>query len=385
MPDMRIGLLIEWLEDWRGGAQTSTQQMARGLVAAGCEVVLLTASHVSPPVDMEVRRVRVPRRPRFVQSAVFARRAAAVGRRAGCELLHAVSPVLGADLYQPRGGVAREAYARNLASVEPSRRWLHRLGQSTDPKRRLMLHLDRRMLDGPDGPVVLAVSRYVADQIARHHRTPADRVRVVFNGVANSTGAADPGPAAAEIRRQFALDDAGVVCLMVAHNFRLKGLASMVAALPRLADVGVRLVVLGRDDPRPYVEQAAAAGVSDRLVFAGPSPRAAVFMRAADVLVHPTYYDPCSRVVLEALSQGLPVVTTRHNGAAEAVTDGVEGFVIDSADDVAALGDRVGRLADAGLRRRMAAEAVKLRERLSMRRHVAELTTVYGELLEARR
>ena len=38
---------------------------------------------------------------------------------------------------------------------------------------------------------------------------------------------------------------------------------------------------------------------------------------AADFLVHPTFYDPCSLVVLEALACGLPVITTRANGASE--------------------------------------------------------------------
>ena len=42
-------------------------------------------------------------------------------------------------------------------------------------------------------------------------------------------------------------------------------------------------------------------------------PKDAYF--AADFLVHPTFYDPCSLVALEALACGLPVITTRYNGA----------------------------------------------------------------------
>jgi len=55
------------------------------------------------------------------------------------------------------------------------------------------------------------------------------------------------------------------------------------------------------------------------------------------VVAHPTWYDPCSRVVLEALAVGLPAVTTRYNGAAEVMEVGRHGTVIDEPQDVAAL------------------------------------------------
>ena len=39
-------------------------------------------------------------------------------------------------------------------------------------------------------------------------------------------------------------------------------------------------------------------------------PAVAGILLAADFLVHPTFYDPCSLVVLEALACGLPIITT---------------------------------------------------------------------------
>jgi UDP-glucose:(heptosyl)LPS alpha-1,3-glucosyltransferase len=48
-----------------------------------------------------------------------------------------------------------------------------------------------------------------------------------------------------------------------------------------------------------------------------------------DVLVLPTYYDACSLVVFEAMACGLPCITTKTNGAAGIITDGLDGFILD--------------------------------------------------------
>ncbi len=48
--------------------------------------------------------------------------------------------------------------------------------------------------------------------------------------------------------------------------------------------------------------------------------------------MQPTYYDPCSLVVLEALACGLPVITTAQNGASELMTDGREGYILTAPD-----------------------------------------------------
>ena len=60
----------------------------------------------------------------------------------------------------------------------------------------------------------------------------------------------------------------------------------------------------------------ARAGLADRVrVMASQDPRP--LYGAADLVVQPTWRDPCSLATLEALACGVPVVTTTANGAAE--------------------------------------------------------------------
>jgi UDP-glucose:(heptosyl)LPS alpha-1,3-glucosyltransferase len=77
---------------------------------------------------------------------------------------------------------------------------------------------------------------------------------------------------------------------------------------------------------------------------------------AADVLVHPTWLDPCSLVCLEALAMALPVVTTRANGVHE-IMGRRGGRILDAPGDPPALAAALADLADDEVRARAAEEA----------------------------
>jgi UDP-glucose:(heptosyl)LPS alpha-1,3-glucosyltransferase len=100
------------------------------------------------------------------------------------------------------------------------------------------------------------------------------------------------------------------------------------------------------------------------------------YYAAADVFVHPTWYDPCSLVTLEASSCGLPVVTSRFNGAAELMTDGKEGFVLHDPGDVATLAARMKELLEPAQREKMGAAG----RALAMQHTFEEQTTQFIEL-----
>lgn len=56
------------------------------------------------------------------------------------------------------------------------------------------------------------------------------------------------------------------------------------------------------------------------------------FYQMADALLLPTLYDPFPNVILEALSCGLPVITSTTCGGAEFIQNGKNGFVCDALD-----------------------------------------------------
>ncbi len=69
------------------------------------------------------------------------------------------------------------------------------------------------------------------------------------------------------------------------------------------------------------------------ITFHGPVPRERVLaaFKESDALVFPTLCDGFGLVVNEALSRGLPVITTRRAGAADLIRDGENGRLIEHA------------------------------------------------------
>jgi glycosyltransferase involved in cell wall biosynthesis len=110
-------------------------------------------------------------------------------------------------------------------------------------------------------------------------------------------------------------------------------------------------------------------------------------IRDARALLFPsTWYETGGLVVLEALAQGVPVIVSRNTAAADYVSDGVNGYVIDPGDR-AALMSRMLALTDDALAARMGEEAHRRywSEPQTLEAHTGNLIAVYRAILTAHR
>ncbi len=386
---MKVALISEWLDAWRGGAETSTLQFLHHLMDSGIEVHVFTRSRPASTPEMVVHTISGASMSRMRRSVTFANRVRRALAKEAFDVVHAISPCRGADLYQPRGGTVAETIERNIAlrDTVPARR-LKRYASRLNLKQRYMLRMERQLLGDPRGPIVVAISDYVVRQLKEHYQLADGRVRKVYNAVdANSLAPDRRAAHRRALRAEFGVAPDDLLVLSIAHNFRLKGIQRWMEAMALLIQrrsVGVRSLVIGRGDSARWHRLAAKLGLGKRLLFVGPSERIAEFLHAADVLVHPTYYDPCSRVVLEGMVAGLPCITTRWDGAAEMIETGRNGFVLTEPTDVADLADCVERLADGAVRRRVGENASAVVHRVSMERHAKEMFQLYNEVRSAK-
>jgi len=382
---MKVALVSEWLDAWRGGAETSTQQFIHHLMDRSVELHVFTRSRPSPTPGLFVHTISGASMSRTRRSVTFSHRVERILRTDSFDVVHAISPCRFADIYQPRGGTVAETMERNVALRDSAHaRRLKRYTARLNLKQRYQLLLERKLLAPGQGPVVAAISDYVVRQLKQHYDLPDERIRRIYNGVdADSSTETQRADHRHAIRREFGIAPSDVLVLMVAHNFRLTGVHRWMQALASLVEQGVgnvRSLVVGRGETPRWHRLAARLEILDRLIFVGPSNRVGEFLHAADILVHPTYYDPCSRVILEGMAAGVPCITTRWDGASEMIIDGTNGYILDEPTDIVSLVKRVEQLCDAAVRKRIGQAASAVADRVSMSRHACEMMALYEEV-----
>lgn len=381
---MRIAIVQEHLDPQRGGAETSVLEMTRRLQDMGVDVSLICAS-AGDEIRPTAHVIRTSGLSRAARTRSFIDAADSFCRSEGFDIIHAVTPCRSCNVYQPRGGTYDETIRRSIALAGGGilRRW-KALGRTLNRRQQYLARLEREILSRTEPPYVAAVSAYVKRQVCENSRLfPRERVRVIFNGV--DAVPLPPDQARREraaIRARLGVGSAPLA-LFVAHNFRLKGLGELISASATLEgrSAGYHLAIAGRDRQSGYAAQAARVMIEKRVHFVGSQTPVRSLLAAADVLVHPTWYDPCSRVVLEALACGVPVVTTRYNGAAEVISEFDCGSVIHDATCARALVAGVMRCTETGFRERCRNSAAAWRQRVSMERHARELLSLYQQVV----
>jgi glycosyltransferase involved in cell wall biosynthesis len=104
-------------------------------------------------------------------------------------------------------------------------------------------------------------------------------------------------------------------------------------------------------------------------------------LKEASIYVQPSYKEGLPMSVLEAMAHGLPVVSTPVGGIPEAVSDGVEGFLVQPGD-IQMLADRIARLLDdPDLRNRMGeAGRIKVEKKFSTDVILPQIERIYQDL-----
>lgn len=145
------------------------------------------------------------------------------------------------------------------------------------------------------------------------------------------------------------------VLLTLSRLHQKKGLDTLLKALTELPDC---IAWIAGDGPlkSELEQQARESGVMDRVRFLGWRTDRSALLRAADVCLLPSRYEPFGNVILEAWAARAPLVACASAGPAAHIKDGETGLLtpIDDAPALAAAVRRV--LTDSGLRRKMIAE-----------------------------
>ena len=225
----------------------------------------------------------------------------------------------------------------------------------------------------------IAISQMVKKDILKHYHCPQENIAVVYNGVDLKRFHPD-NKNRQNIRKDLGIPENSVLILFVGSGFERKGLKYLLRATQYLRSEDWRLVIMGKGKWNQYL-QFAPENLRSRIIHKEPVPEIEKYYSAADIFALPSIYEPFGNANLEALATGLPVITTRHCGAADIIQHKLNGMIVENPESPKEIADNINTLFDPDLRQSMSQNARTLAENFFPEKNTGEMLKTYQEII----
>ncbi|MCX5812721.1 MAG: glycosyltransferase family 4 protein [Proteobacteria bacterium] len=368
---MKIGLAIYNFDPKKGGAERYAYDLATRLVQRGHEICVFCGQGMKTEGIKLIRLNAMPF-PRWLRTLSFALKHRAHMRTSPPDVMLGFGNTFEADVYQSHGGVQRIWMEREIASYEdPKERSYKAFLLRNSINQRIQEWIAEYPIRTKRCSRIIAISDMLKTHIAGHFSIKPDSIDVVYNGVDTQQFAPASSRADGPLRILFS-----------AGNFRLKGLLPLLLAAGEVSKErrDFRVRIMGRGRRERYEQVIRALSIGDCVTFLGEQAYPETVYRDAQILAHPTFYDACSLTTMEAMASGLPVITTRWNGASSLISE-QEGYVIDEPFDIVGMVTAIKALFNQDFRDSMGKNARIKLESYTMDQNAAAMEKI---LLEAR-
>jgi UDP-glucose:(heptosyl)LPS alpha-1,3-glucosyltransferase len=385
---IRFAIGIQNFSRRRGGAERYLFDLCSRMAGEGYDVHVYSERWQEEDPRIHFHRVKTIPFPRSLRLLSFAVKTTRAIRSGNYDVSFGVGNTLEADVLQPHGGVHWAWFWRSLRAYEPFPVWLIKFsGRVLNPKQWVNGWIENSPYRKERCLTFVAISDMVKRDMIRWYPLSEDRITVVYNGVDLERFHPGNRQYREEIRKRHGIGE-DFVLLFVSNNFRMKGLDHLIkamASLKRKTPLPIKLLILGRDRQEPYHRLADRIGMSEEVLFAGSTDEPEKYYGAADLLVHPSFYDACSLTVLEALASGLPVITSSSNGASGMMHQGEEGFILSDPRDEKDLEEKISIFLDPSQRERASLAARALAEDHSTERNWREMKAIFEKGVSERK
>lgn len=356
-----------------GGVESYLKGLARGLLEEGHRPVLLGTDDwpVTEWPGGEILRCRGKGLSGYAEEVKRHKEISGIN----FDLTLSVEKVPGCDIYRTDEGVHAAWLDQRAPHITP---WA-RIFQRISPKHREKLRLEKALFKPDATRRVISLSERITRDIGSYYGYPAGQITLVRNGV--SALGPLPFKDRNDSRKELGVAPGQKVVLFVGTGWERKGLRFAIRAVEQLRDPRVILLVAGKGNQRRY---------SSPLVrFLGPVRDINRVYAGADLLLAPSLYEPFSLAALEALSAGVPVITSKFSGISEVMTQGIHGGIVDKPFDIAALSESlrhwIAMLEGAERGDASRAACRELASRFSLERNLRETLSVMNDLMEEKR
>ena len=245
------------------------------------------------------------------------------------------------DLFAARGALAlrrllkQERVAIVQTFFESSDLWAGGLVRLLSSARVIWSRRDMGILRGKKHTLAYRLLRRVphavcavSEQVRQHAVTvdgiAPERVHTIYNGLAIASGHPLPRKT---LGSTPTIATIGNIRFVKGHDLLIHAAAAVVKAIPHAT-----FLVAGECLEPEYCAElhrlVRELDLTENFRFVGKISDMSAYLRQADLFVLPSRSEGFSNALIEAMANGLPMVATDVGGNAEAVQDGVSGFIV---------------------------------------------------------
>jgi len=250
---------------------------------------------------------------------------------------------------------------------------------------RLIESLERKVYGG-GAAVLLPVSRRIADDIATAYGRSSN-VQTIYYGVDTAVFSVERRKSLRKsARAALNLSDDVFAVLLIGNGWKNKGLSCLLEAARQVQRAKLHLLIAGSDDQAAYRAVIKDLGLAGKVTFLPPRRDVEFFYAATDAYAGPSLEDSFSLPCIEAMSCGLPVITSAAAGVSEIMHQGEDGLILQDPRDARTLAEWIQRLAvDVEWRHQLGQNAVRTAAAYSWNQNAEKLATVLHAVIASRK
>lgn len=266
------------------------------------------------------------------------------------------------DIYRAGDGV-HKVYLRHLKKSK------------INPLHSIFLYYEKKCFK--NSKKIIVNSELIKNQIKETYGVKDEKISLIYNGFdAENLNYLDSFE---RISNEFLITKKEFIFLYVGSGFQRKGVKYFLKLLSQLDHINFKAFIVGKEKNINFYENLAKEySIEDRVFFTGPRKEVSDFYKISDFFIFPTKYEPFGNVILEAMSYGNVIFTTKNNGAAEIISNE---FIMDTPNDNSIL-EMINKIVkDKNLMSKIKLKNIQTAQKYSVERNATETLKVIYEII----
>ena len=313
------------------------------------------------------------KKPRFINQLIFSNEVYKIIKKNNFDLVHSHDIVNHANVYS----VHVPCFKSFISSSYGIDKILKIFGVLISPRKLAYLWLESKVFKKKSlKKLIMPVSYQLLRNISENYQIN-ENYRIAYPGIDKVSSKKRKS-----IRQEYGLKQSDFVILFVGHGFRRKGLHKIIEALEIIDNEKISCIVIGNG--RQSEVSFAKDSVKNKVFFLGEVNNMSEFYQSANVLIHPTSGDTFGMVVLEAMSNKIPVIVSNKNycGICETLSDKEVIFLENQNDVDGIIGGIKKIMTQADFVKKMVEKAKVKSNQLNWDSTINEIEQAYEQILK---